>query len=41
MEWLVFKALELTAAYNIAERTSSKGVQQQGRFARIQVQFNY
>lgn len=41
VEWQAFKALELTAAYNVAERTSPAGKQEYGRFARIQVQFNY
>ncbi|RKG70939.1 porin [Corallococcus sp. CA054B] len=42
-EWQIWKALELTAAYVIADRTSSRYpyVQEQGHVTRLQLQFNY
>ncbi|NOJ91821.1 porin [Corallococcus coralloides] len=42
-EWQLWKALELTAAYVIADRTSSRYpyVQEQGHVTRLQLQFNY
>ena len=43
VEWQVWKALELTAAFTFAERTSPKPPydQESGRFLRLQAQFNY
>jgi hypothetical protein len=43
IEWQVWKALELTAAYTFAERTAPAPPYQQesGRFLRLQVQANY
>lgn len=42
VEWQIFKAFELTLAYNISERTSDKTYQQEyGHWTRIQAQFNY
>jgi hypothetical protein len=43
VEWQIWKALEITAAYDIAERTSPKYPhnQEQGHVSRLQVQFNY
>jgi hypothetical protein len=43
IEWQVWKALEITGAYQITDRTSSKFPypQLQGHLTRIQVQFNY
>ncbi|NBD08925.1 MULTISPECIES: porin [Corallococcus] len=42
-EWQIWKALELTAAYVIADRTSSRYPyeQEQGHVTRLQLQFNY
>jgi hypothetical protein len=42
-EWQIFKALELTAAYDIADRTSSSApyYRQKGHVARVQLQVNY
>lgn len=42
-EWQLFKALEVTLAYTIADRTSSKApyAQQRGHLARAQLQVNY
>jgi hypothetical protein len=42
-EWQVWKALELTGAYVIANRTSSRYPykQEQGHITRVQLQFNY
>ncbi|GMT96812.1 OprO/OprP family phosphate-selective porin [Corallococcus caeni] len=42
-EWQIWKALELTAAYVIANRTSSRYPyeQEQGHVTRLQLQFNY
>jgi hypothetical protein len=42
-EWQLFKNLEITAAYMISDRTSSKFpyAQQQGHVTRLQVQVNY
>lgn len=42
-EWQIWKALELTAAYVIADRTSPRYpyVQEQGHVTRLQLQFNY
>ncbi|MBN9683483.1 MULTISPECIES: porin [unclassified Corallococcus] len=42
-EWQIWKALELTAAYVIADRTSSRYpyAQEQGHVTRLQLQFNY
>jgi hypothetical protein len=42
-EWQIVKALEVTAAYTIAERTSPKKPydQESGRFLRLQLQVNY
>lgn len=42
-EWQLIKPLEVTAAYALADRTSSKAPysQQVGQLARVQVQFNY
>ncbi|MBN8226554.1 porin [Corallococcus macrosporus] len=42
-EWQLWKALELTAAYVIADRTSSRYPyeQEQGHITRLQLQFNY
>lgn len=42
-EWQPWKALELTAAYVIADRTSSRYPyeQEQGHVTRLQLQFNY
>ncbi|MCY1035911.1 porin [Corallococcus sp. BB11-1] len=43
VEWQIFKALELTGAYLIADRNSSRHpyTQQQGHVTRVQLQFNY
>ena len=43
VEWQLLKALELTGAYLIADRTSSRYpyVQEQGHVTRVQLQFNY
>ncbi|MCY1043278.1 porin [Corallococcus sp. bb12-1] len=43
VEWQIFKALELTGAYLIADRNSSRYpyTQQQGHVTRVQLQFNY
>jgi hypothetical protein len=42
-EWQIVKALEVTAAYTFAERTSPKKPydQESGRFLRLQLQVNY
>ncbi len=44
-EWLVFRALELTAAYVFGDRTTSDGLRaddrQHGSFLRLQAQVNY
>jgi len=43
VEWQIFKALELTGAYLISDRTSSRApyLQQRGDVTRIQLQVNY
>lgn len=43
VEWQIFKALEVTGAYLISDRTSSRAPyeQEQGHLARLQVQVNY
>lgn len=42
LEWLPWKALELTAAYSYGERTHPKSnVQESGHLLRLQAQFNY
>jgi len=43
VEWQILKALEVTGAYLIADRTSSRApyTQQRGHVTRIQVQVNY
>jgi hypothetical protein len=43
IEWQVWKALEITGAYQITDRTSAKFPypQLQGHLTRIQVQVNY
>ena len=43
LEWQIFKALEVVAAYMISDRTSSSAPyrQEQGHVGRVQVQFNY
>ncbi len=43
VEWQILKALELTAAYLISDRTSSRApyLQQRGDVTRIQLQVNY
>ena len=44
LEWQLFKNLEVTAAYDMASRTSNnvaKNVEQKGHVARMQVQINY
>jgi hypothetical protein len=43
VEWQVWKALELTGAFTLAERTSPKAPydQESGHFLRLQAQFNY
>jgi hypothetical protein len=43
VEWQIWKALEVTAAYAFADRTSSKYPyhQESGQLARLQVQVNY
>ena len=43
LEWQLLKALEVTLAYTLADRTSSKYpyARQQGHLTRVQVQFNY
>lgn len=42
-EWQIWKALELTLAYAISDRTSSRYpyTQEQGHIGRVQLQFNY
>jgi hypothetical protein len=44
IEWQVIKALELTAAFTIAERTDGGRIpyrQEDGHLLRLQAQFNY
>ena len=43
LEWQILKALELTAAYMISDRTSDKYPyhQEYGHVTRLQAQFNY
>jgi hypothetical protein len=43
VEWQIYKALELTGAYVIADRTSSRApyVQERGDLTRVQLQVNY
>ncbi|HEY6561253.1 MAG TPA: porin [Polyangiaceae bacterium] len=43
VEWQIIKALEVTAAYDISERTSPRYPynQEEGHVTRLQVQFNY
>lgn len=45
IEWLPFSALELTAQYTVSDRVfednATIGNRQQGRFLRLQAQFNY
>jgi hypothetical protein len=43
VEWQILKALEVTGAYMISDRTSSRYpyTQQRGDVTRIQVQVNY
>jgi hypothetical protein len=44
IEWQVFKQLELTAAFTIAERTNASRLlytQEEGHLLRLQAQFNY
>ncbi|MBM7113708.1 porin [Archangium primigenium] len=43
VEWQIYKALELTAAYAISDRTSSRApyIQQRGDLTRVQLQVNY
>ncbi len=43
LEWQIWKALEVVAAYMISDRTSSRAPynQEQGHVARLQLQFNY
>jgi hypothetical protein len=44
IEWQVIKALELTAAFTLADRTDGRAPpyrQEEGHLLRLQVQFNY
>ena len=44
IEWQIFKALEVTAAFTVAERTDARALpysQQKGHLGRLQIQFNY
>lgn len=43
LEWQLAKALEITGAYMVTDRTSSRApyLRQEGHIARLQVQFNY
>jgi len=44
VEWQIFKALEVTTAFTVADRTDARSLpysQQKGHFLRLQVQFNY